>query len=107
MWSAGLGFRPLRYLRSQGRQAESVKWRTAVGGGSLLGPEGAATPVPGGERAESGLLPLCGVSREPTLMQLGSDPGLMLHYRSLRLSGATCRNFGMFWGNRATLAARR
>lgn len=31
---------------------QSVKWRTAVDGGSPLGPEGAATPVPGGERAE-------------------------------------------------------
>ena len=31
---------------------QSVKWRTAVGGGSPLGPEGAATPVPGGEQAE-------------------------------------------------------
>lgn len=54
MWSAGLGFRPPRYLIVGARQAESVKWRTAVGGGSPLGPEGAATPVPGGERAGSG-----------------------------------------------------
>lgn len=65
-----------------GRQ--SVKWRTAVGGGSPLGPEGAATPAPGGERAESGLLPLCGASPEPTPTQLRSDPDLMLHYRSRR-----------------------
>lgn len=100
---------PTEVSRSQGshRQAESVKWRTAVGGGSPLGPEGAATPAPGGERAESGLLRLCGASWEPTRTQPGSDRALMLHYKSPRLSRATCRNFGMFWGSRVTRAAGR
>ncbi|KAK7882114.1 hypothetical protein WMY93_028288 [Mugilogobius chulae] len=86
---------------------QSVKWRTAVGGGSPHGPGGAATPVPGGERAGSELLLLWRVFREPIKMQRGSDLALTLHYKSPRLSEAICRNFGMFWGNRVILAAQR
>lgn len=98
---------PPTELSDRRADRQSVKWRTAVGGGSPLGPEGAATPVPGGEQAESGSPHLSGASRGPTLTWPASDPGLMLHYRSPLLSAATCRNFGMFWGNRVTRAAGR
>lgn len=86
---------------------QSVKWRTAVGGGSLLGLVGSPTRAAGGERAGYGSLPLSELAPGPTRTRMGSARALTPRYKFLLPSATTCRNFGMFLERRVAPAAGR
>ncbi|KAG5843768.1 hypothetical protein ANANG_G00154420, partial [Anguilla anguilla] len=85
----------------------SVKWRTAVGGGSPLGPVGSTTRAAGEERAGYGSLPLSELAPDPTRTHTALGRALMLRCKSRLPSATTCRNFGMFLGRKVALAAGR
>lgn len=71
---AGLGRRPLSSL-IRGQAGRVLKWRTAVGGGSLLGPEGAATRALGEKRAGSGSRLPSEMAQELMRPRADSGPG--------------------------------
>lgn len=103
---AGLGLRPPSSL-IRGQAGRVLKWRTAVGGGSLLGPEGAATRALGEKRAGSGSQLPSEMARELLRLRTGSGPGSTRRCKCPLRSETTCRIFGMFWASQAAPAAGR